>query len=271
MEFVELKENEYEKYWENHPLKTFMSAPKIAKLREQTNWKSYFVGVKENKKVIAAAMLLSHKRKFNVNEFYSPRGFLLDYQNKELLDFFTNSVKEFVKSKKGYVLRIDPYVIYKQRDINGDIVEGGEDNTHVVKQLQELGFKKVLTKNMEQVSWMFSLDLEGKTEEEILKEMKPNTRNTIRKAEKLGITMKELSYDELDRFQNIMIETGERKGFSIRNVEYFQNMYKLFHDQEEVKYYVTELNLKEYTNRLENEKKEKEEKLINLGDAKYND
>ena len=248
-----------------------MSAPKIAKLREQTNWKSYFVGVKENKKVIAATMLLSHKRKFNVNEFYSPRGFLLDYQNKELLDFFTNSVKEFVKSKKGYVLRIDPYVIYKQRDINGDIVEGGEDNTHVVKQLQELGFKKVLTKNMEQVSWMFSLDLEGKTEEEILKEMKPNTRNTIRKAEKLGITMKELSYDELDRFQNIMIETGERKGFSIRNVEYFQNMYKLFHDQEEVKYYVTELNLKEYTNRLENEKKEKEEKLTNLGDAKYND
>ena len=271
MEFVELKETEYEKYWENHPLKTFMSAPKIAKLREQTNWKSYFVGVKENKKVIAATMLLSHKRKFNVNEFYSPRGFLLDYQNKELLDFFTNSVKEFVKSKKGYVLRIDPYVIYKQRDINGDIVEGGEDNTHVVKQLQELGFKKVLTKNMEQVSWMFSLDLEGKTEEEILKEMKPNTRNTIRKAEKLGITMKELSYDELDRFQNIMIETGERKGFSIRNVEYFQNMYKLFHDQEEVKYYVTELNLKEYTNRLENEKKEKEEKLTNLGDAKYND
>ena len=81
MEFVELKENEYEKYWENHPLKTFMSAPKIAKLREQTNWKSYFVGVKENKKVIAATMLLSHKRKFNVNEFFSPRGFLLDYQN----------------------------------------------------------------------------------------------------------------------------------------------------------------------------------------------
>ena len=35
---------------------------------------------------------------------------------------------------------------------------------------------------------MFSLDLEGKTEEEILNEMKPNTRNIIRKAEKSGIT-----------------------------------------------------------------------------------
>ena len=73
MDFVELTEKEYQKFWENHPLKTFLSAPKIAKLREKSNWKSYFVGVQENKKVVAAALLLSHKRKFNVNEFYSPR------------------------------------------------------------------------------------------------------------------------------------------------------------------------------------------------------
>ena len=271
MDFVELTEKEYQKFWENHPLKTFLSAPKIAKLREKSNWKSYFVGVKENKKVVAAALLLSHKRKFNVNEFYSPRGFLLDYNNKELLTFFVEKVKEFAKSKNGYILRIDPYVIYKQRDINGDIVEGGEDNTHVVDHLTSLGFKKVKTENMEQVGWMFSLGLEGKTEEQILKEMKPNTRNTIRKAEKLGITMTELSYDELDRFQNIMEETGERKNFAVRNVEYFQNMYNLFHESNEVKYYVTELNLKEYTKRLNEEIKEKEEKLSNLGDAKYND
>ena len=271
MDFVELTEKEYQKFWENHPLKTFLSAPKIAKLREKSNWKSYFVGVKENKKVVAAALLLSHKRKFNVNEFYSPRGFLLDYNNKELLTFFVEKVKEFAKSKNGYILRIDPYVIYKQRDINGDIVEGGEDNTHVVDHLTSLGFKKVKTENMEQVGWMFSLGLEGKTEEQILKEMKPNTRNTIRKAEKLGITMTELSYDELDRFQNIMEETGERKNFAVRNVEYFQNMYNLFHDSNEVKYYVTELNLKEYIKRLNDEIKEKEEKLSNLGDAKYND
>ena len=271
MDFVELTEKEYQKFWENHPLKTFLSAPKIAKLREKSNWKSYFVGVKENKKVVAAALLLSHKRKFNVNEFYSPRGFLLDYNNKELLTFFVEKVKEFAKSKNGYILRIDPYVIYKQRDINGDIVEGGEDNSHVVEHLTSLGFKKVKTENMEQVGWMFSLGLEGKTEEQILKEMKPNTRNTIRKAEKLGITMTELSYDELDRFQNIMEETGERKNFAVRNVEYFQNMYNLFHESNEVKYYVTELNLKEYIKRLNDETKEKEEKLSNLGDAKYND
>lgn len=271
MKFQEITEKEYREFWENHPLKTFLSAPEISKLREKSNWTTYYVGVKEEKKLIAATMLLSHKRHFGKYEFYSPRGYLLDFKNKELLEFFTNELKKYIKDKKGYVLRIDPYVIYKERDIDGNIVDGGIDNSDVVNNLQSFGFKKVKTENMEQVGWMFSLNLDGKTEEEILKEMKPNTRNTIRKAEKFGITVNEISYDELDRFQNIMVETGERKGFGVRKLSYFQEMYKLFHDKNEVKYFITELDLNAYIKRLEEEKQEKEEKLNSLSDAKYND
>lgn len=271
MKFSIIEEKEYQQYWENHPLKTFLSAPEIGKLREKSHWKTHFVGVKKQNKLLAAAMLLSHKRHFNRVEFYSPRGFLLDFKNQELLDFFIKEVSKYIKKQKGYMLRIDPYVIYKERDIDGNIVEDGIDNSDVVEHLKNLGFKKVKNEDMEQVGWMFSLDLENKTEEQILKEMKSNTRNTIRKAEKFGINMKELSYEELDRFQNIMVETGERKGFSVRKVDYFQDMYKLFHDKEEVKYFITELNLKEYVKRLKKEKQEKEEKMNSLSDAKYND
>lgn len=271
MKFQEITEKEYREFWENHPLKTFLSAPEISKLREKSNWTTYYVGVKEEKKLIAATMLLSHKRHFGKYEFYSPRGYLLDFKNKELLEFFTNELKKYIKDKKGYVLRIDPYVIYKERDIDGNIVENGTDNSDVVNNLQSFGFKKVKTENMEQVGWMFSLNLDGKTEEQILKEMKPNTRNTIRKAEKFGITVNEISYDELDRFQNIMVETGERKGFGVRKLSYFQEMYKLFHDKNEVKYFITELDLNAYIKRLEEEKQEKEDKLNSLSDAKYND
>lgn len=271
MKFQEITEKEYREFWENHPLKTFLSAPEISKLREKSNWTTYYVGVKEEKKLIAATMLLSHKRHFGKYEFYSPRGYLLDFKNKELLEFFTNELKKYIKDKKGYVLRIDPYVIYKERDIDGNIVADGIDNSDVVNNLQSFGFKKVKTENMEQVGWMFSLNLEGKTEEQILKEMKPNTRNTIRKVEKFGITVNEISYDELDRFQNIMVETGERKGFGVRKLSYFQEMYKLFHDKNEVKYFITELDLNAYIKRLEEEKQEKEEKLNSLSDAKYND
>ena len=271
MQFLEITEEEYRKYWENHPLKAFLSAPEIGELRKNNGWDVYFVGVKKKSDVAAAAMIVSHKRHFGKYEFYAPRGVLVDYEDKELLNYFLKEIKKFVKEHHGYIFRMDPYVIYKERDIDGNIVEGGEDHSNVVSFLEEFGFKKVSIPEMEQVGWMFSLPLEGKSREQILKEMKPNTRNTIRKTEKIGITVKELGYDELDRFQNIMVETGERKNFSIRSVDYYKKMYELFHDKGEVKYYVTELDLVKYKEKLEEEKKNATEKLSSLSDAKYND
>ena len=271
MKFQEITEKEYINYWKNHPLKTFLSSPEISKLRKKRNWETSYVGVKEDKKLIAATMLLYHKKHFNKYEFYSPRGYLLDFNNTELVNFFTKELKKYIKSKGGYIFRVDPYLIYRQRDIDGNIVKDGVDNRKVVENLYNLGFKKVPLDKTEQVTWMFSLDLDGKTEEQILKEMKPNTRNQIKKTEKFGITVNEISYDELDRFHNIMIETSERKGFKSRDLSYFQEMYKLFHDKNEVKYFITELNLKKYISGLKKERKEKEEKFNSLSDAKYND
>ena len=268
MKFQEITEKEYRNFWENHPLKTFLSAPEISKLREKSGWETLYVGIKKDKKLVAASMILGHKRHFNKYEFYSPRGFLMDFKDTELVTFFTNELKNYLKDKKGYVLRIDPYIIFKERDIDGNIVEKGEDNSEIVNNLLKLGYKKLSIEEKEQVGWMFSLNLEGKTEEQILKEMKANTRNQIHKTEKFGIKVNEINYDELERFQNIMEETGARKGFAVRKLSYFQEMYKLFHDKNEVKFFITEINLKKYINGLE---KEKEEKIDSLTEAKYND
>ena len=271
MKFQEITEKEYRNFWENHPLKTFLSAPEISKLREKSGWETLYVGIKKDKKLIAASMILGHKRHFNKYEFYSPRGFLMDFKDTELVTFFTKELKNYLKDKKGYVLRIDPYIIFKERDIDGNIVEKGEDNSEIVNNLLKLGYKKLSIEEKEQVGWMFSLNLEGKTEEQILKEMKANTRNQIHKTEKFGITVNEINYDELERFQNIMEETGARKGFAVRKLSYFQEMYKLFHDKNEVKFFITEINLKKYIKCLEKEKKEKEDKIDSLTEAKYND
>ena len=274
MTFKTITEEEYTKYWENHPNKAFLSSPKISKLREKNGWKTYFVAEEEKDKIVAAAMLFSHNRKFGVKEFYSPRGFLLDFDSsnsEEIIETFTKDLKKFVSDNKGYVLRIDPYVINKERDIDGNIVEGGKDNTNIVNKLLSLGYKKVPRELKEQVGWMFSLDLKDKDEETILKEMKPGTRNTIRKTEKIGIDVREISYDELDEFYNIMEETSKRKGFSNRKLDYYQEMYNLFHDSGEVKYFITSLDLKKYIEKQKEEIKEKKEKINALSDAKYNE
>lgn len=271
MQFREISEEKYRKFWENNPLKSFLSSPEIGKLRKSNGWDVYFVGVEKDKKLVAATMLVSHKRHFGKYEFYAPRGILVDFYDKDLVHYFVLEIKKFIKTHHGYIFRMDPYLIYKERDIDGNVVEGGVDNSSVVLDLEHLGFKKVSIPNMEQVGWMFSLPLEGKSEEDILKEMKSGTRNKIRKTEKFGITVNELGYDELDRFQNIMVETGERKNFAVRNVSYFKKMYELFHDKGEVKYYVTELDLVKYEEKLKSDRKKSVEKLESLSAAKYNE
>ncbi|MEG1647360.1 MAG: peptidoglycan bridge formation glycyltransferase FemA/FemB family protein [Bacilli bacterium] len=270
MKFVELNEIEYTEFWNNHPLKTFLSAKEIGDLRQKSGWKVYFVGVKEKNIIIGAAMLISHIRKMSKCDFYSPRGFLLDFKNVDLLNFFIDNVKEYVKAKNGYVLRIDPYIINKQRDIDGNEVKNGINNISITNYLEKKGFKKVKSINTEQAVWMFSLDIENKSEEEILKNMKSNTRNIIKNTEEKGISVRELMYDELDKFQDVLIKTSQRKQFSIRNISYYKNMYQLFHDKGEVKFFVTELNISEYLKILEQEKLEKHNKLMNLSDALAN-
>ena len=179
MKFIKLTEKEYRNFWENHPLKTFLSAPEIGHLRKNNGWDLEYVGVKDNKSLVAATMLVSIKRKLGKKEFYSPRGYLIDFNNKELVNYFTEELKKYIKKNNGYVLRIDPYVIYKQRDIDGNTVENGIDNSSVVSNLYRLGFKKVPIKDMEQVGWMFSLDIGEKKEKEILDEMNRMAKTSV--------------------------------------------------------------------------------------------
>lgn len=271
MKFTTINESEFREFLDESSEKTFLQTPEIGKLREKSGWNVDYVGVKENDTLTAATMLLSKTTHFNKKEFYSPRGFIIDYNNKELLEFFTKNIKTFIKKNKGYILRIDPYIINVERDSAGDIKEGGIDNRKIKEYLKELGFIKVEKKDMEQVGWMYVLDTENKTEEEILKNMKPNTRNTIRKTLKNGIEIIEIEKKDLKEFHKIMEETGKRKNFHVRNLKYYEDMYDLFNPRNEIKYLITKLDLKKHIKLLEEEKNKEIEAKNKLNDAKYND
>ena len=91
MKLVNLSKEEFKKFADKHEQITFHQTEEWANLKKVNNWDSYYIGLKDNDKVIAGAMLLAKtlpiiKKKM----FYSPRGFLIDYNNKEILKEFTN-------------------------------------------------------------------------------------------------------------------------------------------------------------------------------------
>lgn len=268
MKFQELKEKEFREFLNTQPLNDFIQAPEMEKIGKLSNWTSYYVGVKENDKILAATRLMARPSRFGKQNFYAPRGLILDYNNKELLSFFTRELKKFIKKRNGYILTIDPALIYQERDIDGKIVTDGINNQSIIDSLISLGYHHLgFTKKMDvstQVRFTFVLDLKDETEDSIFSNMKPNTRNLIRKAMKDGIEIRELSYDELDRFKKITKATGERRNFLDRDLNYYQTMYKIFHEKEEVHFLLASLNLENYLNQLKTQLENEKEKINQL-------
>lgn len=255
MEFQLLEREKFRQFLDHHPLKNFLQIPEIGSLRKKNGWQVYYVGIVEEKKILAASMLVAHRRRFGCFEFYAPRGLLIDYQDEKLLSFFVQELKTFIKSKKGYILRIDPYYILKERDIDGKIVEGGIDHTKEVEYLHSLGFQK--SKKSEQIAWSFSLNLDQDLET-IFKNMRTFTKRSIKKAEKNHLILRDATHKEIPLVKEILDATCERKHFENRNLEYFKDLYQLLARKGNARFVICDIPLKKNLDELNIEEKEEE-------------
>ena len=186
--------------------------------------------------------------------YYAPRGFLIDYNNYDLLKEFTIKIKSYVKKHQGIFLKIDPYVPYQQRDKLGKIVENGYNNKESYNNLIKLGYKHFgfnLMQDTLQPRWMFITKTKNRTIDDVMKDMDPKTRQILRKNERDLIKCREISYDELPLFKDIMQHTGDRRDFIDRPLKYYQDMYK--HLDGILKILIAELNTTELINSLNEE------------------
>ncbi|MCI9233280.1 MAG: aminoacyltransferase [Bacilli bacterium] len=249
MEFVELTEDEFRTYSLTSPFKTFIQTPEMAKIREKNGYHSYYVGIKKEGRILAATMIGAKKGHFGYYEFYAPRGLLVDYENYELLSFFSKQLKYFIRKRKGYVLRIDPYYITEQKDIDGNTVEGGITHKKGIENLKKVGFIHS-NEVYQQFTYMFSLSLNS-TLEEIFKKFHTLPKRMIKKAEKNGVIIREASFEELKVVESLIQETSKREGFVARNLSYYEQLYEHFYSRNEVKFMLGEIILSEYKAKIE--------------------
>ena len=270
MKLVNLTKAEFKKYADKHEQITFHQTEEWANLKKVNGWKAYYIGLKNEKEIQAAALILAKeipiiKKKM----FYSPRGFLIDYNNYELLKCFTQELKKYIKKEKGIFVKIDPYVEYQERNNNGQIVENGYNNKAAVENLKKLGYKFFGFNTMQdtlQPRWMHVIEINGKTEEEIQKDMESKTRQILRKNEKSSIKTREIKKEELPIFKSIMEHTGDRRDFIDRPLSYYEAMWDNLHDSGILKILLAEIDFEEYE---KNTIKEKEETEKNLKDRIY--
>ncbi len=270
MKLVNLTKSDFKKYADNHDQITFHQTEEWANLKKVNGWKAHYIGLKEEKKIKAAALILAKELPIIKKKiFYSPRGFLIDYNDYELLKEFTNELKKYIKKEKGIFVKIDPYVEYQERDNNGQIVENGYNNKKAVENLKKIGYKFFGFNTMQdtlQPRWMHVIEINGKTEEEVLKEMESKTRQILRKNEKSSIKTREITKEEIPIFKSIMEHTGDRRDFIDRPLSYYEAMWDNLHDSGILKILIAEIDFEEYE---KNTIKEKEEIEKNLKDRIY--
>ncbi len=253
MEFGELTAKEYDEYLRNYPNKCFLQTSNIATLREQWGWKKHFVGMKQQGKLVAATMMLSKKHGFH-DEFYALRGPIIDFNNLELLTAFIQKLKEYIRDHNGYMLRIDPYVIYHSRDSHGTITPE-IDHHKMVDHLKQVGFHPVLESEAIQAKYMYVIDLNSKSIDDIMREMTSKTRQMIRKNERNGVVIRTGSIDDIELFADIMAKTGERRQFDDRGVSFYRDLYQALDRDQMVRLIFAELDIKEALKKITEEQK----------------
>ena len=250
MEFVELSEKEFLDYSMKSPITSFFQMPEWAEVKKDNGWGHYYVGLKDGKKVVAATLLLYKKIRFFNNMFYAPRGFLIDYNNLELLEEFTDGIKKFLKDKNALFLKINPYIDYQERTVDGEIVPDTKCDK-LFDKLNELGFQhngfyiEQDSKTDLEPRWISVLDIKDMTMDQLYSNMRKSCKWRINNSRKNSLKIIEADEDNLFEFKNLMKHTAERREFVDRPLSYYLNMFKILKKKNLVKVLLVEINFKE--------------------------
>ncbi|PWM47701.1 MAG: hypothetical protein DBX47_00015 [Clostridiales bacterium] len=232
---ADVSANEYLDWLETLPHYNVMQTPMWAKVKN--NWQSSFCLIYENEKPVGGAVLLIRKLAPGFKLIYSPRGFVLDYSNKELVKAFTDGVYAYAKKIGAYMVRIDPEIcistIYKKEKTP---VENGIEQMEELKRLGFLhmgfatDFQTYTQPRFNAEYYLLDDNGEKKTDDQILtsfdKKMKKFIGDFTRKR---GISFEIKSAKEaIDEFMEMSEHTENRQHILLRNKEYFERMYDAF-------------------------------------------
>lgn len=266
---VGIDTNQYKEFLEN-----FSKAPITQDYRwaeVKNNWGNTICGLYEDNKLVAASLLLIKKFPLGIKMVYSPKGFLLDYSNSDVLKHFTKGVKEYAKKIRAFVVKIDPLIAIKEESM--DYIEGKikEDNIPVnysngynvaIKNLESMGYiHQGLRKELNayiQPRFNMAINLIDKnnkqlTEEQLLNNFRRNAKRYHGEfQEKRGVSfICSHNTEYIDDFCRIISSTEKRQGIALRDKSYFERIMNSF--KEDAYMFLAEVNIDEFLKYINDE------------------
>lgn len=212
---ISLTEKEHDDFVKTHDRGDLLQLSSWANVKRQNGWSGERIGVATDGKVTGVALLLFKQvPKLPFTLCYAPRGFVVDYDDVDSLRALTDEAKRVAKTRRAITIKIDP-------NVDRDEVPG------LLTEMADLGFThKGYGGGFDYAQPRFTMETDLRpSEKDIFAKFHHKFRYNVRLAEKKGIVCTEVGRDGLKTFADLMKVTGERDGFAIRGLDYFENLY----------------------------------------------
>ncbi|MDD9907350.1 MAG: peptidoglycan bridge formation glycyltransferase FemA/FemB family protein, partial [Rhodospirillaceae bacterium] len=168
------------------------------------------IGIYKDEKIVGGAMFLeinARRGKF----LYAPYSPILDYKDSDLMKQFFVQAKEIAKSRKIDFIRISPF----------------EDDKDIhIKNLRKLGFKKAPMHMIAETTWILPLN---DNEEDLLRNMKQNHRNLVRRADRDGVkVLTSKDTKDVAKIHELLVTTSKRHKFIPFSLKYLETEFETF-------------------------------------------
>ncbi|MBR5542874.1 MAG: peptidoglycan bridge formation glycyltransferase FemA/FemB family protein [Oscillospiraceae bacterium] len=204
---------EYEAFVSSHSKGHFLQSYAWSKQKPEWIWEGFFVRNEDGNICGAMSVLIRRVPHLPYSIMYGARAPVCDIHDADVLAELMEGAKQLAAKYKAYCLKLDPDVSVNDTEF-ADIMSG-------------LGFNRRDTgKNFSgiQPRFVFRLDIDGKSEDELMSSFHSKTRYNIRVAERKGVEVRTCGKEAVGDFSEMMLETGVRDNFVVRNREYFENM-----------------------------------------------
>lgn len=224
LSWVEPTEAEWEAFVETQPNGDVLQLPAWAHTK-QPLWQVKRLALRHTQKgLVAGAQVLLRALPFPFHRSfmgYIPRGPILDWADESLRSFFLRGLTQQARNWGCISLTMDPALLRTDWE------------AVLLPNLRKLGFSHAgFGYEMEEIQPRFCrilfLGNEEETEAVRNKRFFPNTRNLIRRAQRLPFQFVDLHAGELDAFWTLMQETGKRDHIGVRNQAYYDRLLHSF-------------------------------------------
>ena len=244
----------------SRPSASFLQCPSWASVKRE--WGSRSLGWYDDSGALVGVGLVLLRQVPKVKRFlaYLPEGPVLDWADDDL-EGWLGPMVEHLRGEGAFGVKMGPPVVRRRwsaATVKAAIAEGSAkrladvppDTTdpvadRVAGTLTRLGWRAPSADEgfgAGQPQFVFQVPLAGRSEADLLSGFNQLWRRNIKKADKLGVAVRQGSAEDLPAFHTLYLETAERDHFTGRPLTYFQRMWEAMRaeDLDRIRLYLAE-------------------------------